>query len=209
MYMYLGGFSTLQEENSKTSRPFPVQTLPTGDSNHSTALIKTLPTGDSSHSNALIRELLCALLLSSLQRSLLDSIICRLVRPEFEVLRAVSRLTDLPRHPWHAQTIEYSDMICEYLRLVLATCAKFFEKRQLAGGLSMFQGDWAFGPEFFNATVGVKGHEIKRLASPVFWDVGVRELVASAYWQCQSWPYATDCSVWTLGSLVGTLTSRY
>jgi len=137
---------------------------------------------DCSRLNTLAREFLCALLFSSLQRSLLDRIIRRLVRPELEVFRAISRLADLPRHPWHAQTIEYSDVICQHLRFVVATCAKFFEKRQLVGGLGMFQGNGAFRPEFFDTAVGVKGHEIERFASPVLWDVGVRELVASSCW---------------------------
>lgn len=138
---------------------------------------------DPSHSNTLAIELLCALLLPSLQHSLLDRIVCRLVRPEFEVFCAVSRLTDLPRHPWHSQTVEHSDMICQHLRFVVATRAKFFEKSQLAGCLSMFQGNGAFGPEFFDATVRVKGHEIECFASPVFRDVGIRKFIASSCWR--------------------------
>jgi len=134
---------------------------------------------DSSHST-LARELLCALLLRSLQRSLLDRIVCRLVRPELEVFRAVSRLADLPRHPWHTQTIEHSDVIREHLRFVVATCAEFFKKRQLAGCLCIFQGNGAFDPELFNAAVGMEGHEIERFASPVLWDVRIWKLVASS-----------------------------
>jgi hypothetical protein len=150
---------------------------------------------DSSHSNALSRKLLRALLLSSLQRSLLHRIICRLIRPELEVFRTISRLTNLPGHPWHTQTIEHSDVICEHLRFVFATCAEFLEKCQFVGCLSTFQSNGAFGPEFFDATVGVQSDEIECFASPVFRDVGVREFVASSCWWCQFLLYAIDYSV--------------
>lgn len=74
------------------------------------------------------RPLLGALLLLCRRSSAFHRAVCRLIRPKLEVIRPVAGLTDLPRHPRDAQTIEDINVILQDLCLVLTGSTKLFEQ---------------------------------------------------------------------------------
>lgn len=123
---------------------------------------------------------LCRSELSSPLRLPLHDAIRRLVSPKLKVRLPTARLADLPRHPGHAQFVEYSDVRGDLIGLLGARCAELLEQHQLVGGEGVIEGDATLLAELGHATVGMHIDNFKGRAGPVLGDVGVGEFVASA-----------------------------
>ena len=103
--------------------------------------------------------------------SLLHDTIGRFVCPELKVSSSLSRLIDLPNHPWYFETIENVNVLADNSRLVRTCGTELFEENKLIGRFGVLKRDGRFVAELINAVVGVDVDKIKRRAVPVLGDI--------------------------------------